>query len=74
VAFFLSGSLRKLQNVIAVTDAIASTGMMSGRGTYMKKIFGLQRHALGMGDRHENGVDVLGSCLCAVRRPGSNIR
>ena len=40
----------------------------------MKKIFGLQRHVLLMGDRHESSVDVLGSCLCAVRRPGGIAR
>ena len=39
----------------------------------MKKIFGLQRHKLLMGDRHESDIDVVGY-LCAVRCPGSNAR
>jgi hypothetical protein len=43
-------------------------------GTIMKRIFGLQRHKLLMGDRHESDIDVLGPCLCAVRRSGSNAR
>jgi hypothetical protein len=37
----------------------------------MKKIFGLQRLKLLMGDRHESDIDVVGPYLCAVRRPGS---
>jgi hypothetical protein len=40
----------------------------------MKKIFGLQRHPLLMGDRHESDIDVIGSWLCAVRRSGNNPR
>jgi hypothetical protein len=36
--FFLSSSLRKLQNVMAVTDAIASTGRTLKTGTFMKKM------------------------------------
>jgi hypothetical protein len=43
-------------------------------GTIMKKIFGLQRHKLLMGDRHESDIDVVGPYLCAVRRPRSNAR
>jgi hypothetical protein len=43
-------------------------------GTIMKKIFGLQRHELLKGDRHESDIDVIGPYLCAVRRPGSNAR
>ena len=30
----------------------------------MKKIFGLQRHKLLMGDRHESDIDVVGPYLC----------
>jgi hypothetical protein len=40
----------------------------------MKKIFGLQRHTLLTGDRHESDIDVLGPWLCAVRHPGGNAR
>jgi hypothetical protein len=43
-------------------------------GTIMKKIFGLQRHKLLLGDRHESDIDVVGPYLCAVRRPGSDAR
>jgi hypothetical protein len=32
----------------------------------MKKIFGLQRHKLLMGDRHESDIDVVGPYLCAL--------
>jgi hypothetical protein len=40
----------------------------------LKKIFGLQRHKLLMGDRHESDIDVIGPYLCAVRCPSSNAR
>src|SRR5262249_22913197 len=53
---------------------LAGSGNLLMEGTIMKKIFGLQRHKLLMGDRHESDIDVVGPYLCAVRRPGSNAR
>jgi hypothetical protein len=69
VAFsFPSPSLKTLQNVMAVTEFLAFSGKVgvAGKGHQMKKIFGLQRHKLLTGDRHENGIDVLGTWLCGL--------
>ncbi len=65
----------KLQKVMGVTDAPWAVLTISPmEWTIMKKIFGLQRHKLLMGDRQESDVDVVGPYVCAVRRPGSNAR
>jgi hypothetical protein len=54
---------------------LAGSGMFTNGGDHHeKKIFGLQRHKLLMGDRHESDIDVVGPYLCPVRRPGSNAR
>jgi hypothetical protein len=77
VAFsFPSPELKSLQNVMAITEFLAVSGKVgvAGKGHQMKKIFGLQRHKLLTGDRHENAIDVLGTWLCTVRRPRSNAR
>lgn len=63
--------LEKLQNVMTVTDSLCQFWQPLGKGVIVKRIFGLQRHTLLMGDRHESSVDVL---LWTVRRPGSNAR
>jgi hypothetical protein len=67
---------KKHQIVMAITEFLAVSGKVgvAGKGHQMKKIFGLQRHKLLTGDRHENAIDVLGTWLCAVRRPRSNVR
>jgi hypothetical protein len=49
-------------------------GRRSAAMSALKKIFGLQRHKLLMGDRHESDIDVIGPYLCAVRCPSSNAR
>jgi hypothetical protein len=53
---------------------LAGSGNFTNERGIMKKIFGLQRHKLLMGDRYESDIDVVGPYLCAVRRPGCNAR
>ena len=49
--------------------AVSSKVGITGKGHQMKKLFGLQRHKLLTGDRHENAIDVLalGFALFAAR-------